>query len=151
MMATTTRSSISVNPDSFRNLNLSTCEILPFVYIFPIVINFGCGLLLEWRVTSKRPQIPGHSRNPKTGTWRSRKKVSIYSGLTTLSATTATLGNLTQGNLEGLLYVKNLDRSNKICYRRSAASSAKLVLLESRPAAERRGHQGSSFSFLRRS
>src|SRR4029453_4943604 len=37
-MATTTRSSISVNPDSFRNLNLSIVNT-PFVHIFPFVIR----------------------------------------------------------------------------------------------------------------
>ena len=41
MMATTTRSSISVNPDSFRNLKLSTCEILPSLIFSRLLVSLA--------------------------------------------------------------------------------------------------------------
>ena len=39
MMATTTRSSMSVNPASFRNFNLSIVKNTPFVFIPPFIIQ----------------------------------------------------------------------------------------------------------------
>ena len=63
-----------------------------------------------------------------------KKIVNFLVGCRALRGSTAIVGNLRQENLEDLLYVKEIDLGNKICYRPSAASSVKLVLLEFRGA-----------------
>jgi hypothetical protein len=73
-------------------------------------------------------QIQGHSKSKNRQgrfwmTLHSRLENNIVNflvGCRALRGSTAIVGNLRQENLEDLLYVKETDLSNKICYRPSA-------------------------------